>query len=116
MKVEPATEGITSRGILAKRATASKGFIGPQCGVRTPPTYPPGEDSAARRGYARRVVNCEIFAPSDDRAGMEKNRVLLIGNDAFLPPSKRIGLSDDVVAEASVPSSSQRVLTTLAVE
>jgi len=47
---------------------------------------------------------------------MEKNRVLLIGNDAFLPPSKRIGLSDDVVAKAFVPLSARRVLTTLTVE
>jgi len=47
---------------------------------------------------------------------MEQIRVLMIGNDAFLPPSKRFGLPDEMVPVSSVLSSARRTLTALGVE
>jgi|GEM_PF-2204163 len=114
--VEPADEGITQRRILAKRANAIDRLQQCIAALERLQRDHTGKASQLVAATTGRAVNSAIFALSDDLGGMEQIRVLMIGNDAFLPPSKRFGLPDEMVPVSSVLSSARRTLTALGVE
>lgn len=75
----------------------------------------PGETTITVSGEAGRDVNRAIFSLSDRLGGMEQIRVLIIENDAFLPPSKRFGSRDEMVSLGVVLASAKRTLKALGV-